>query len=293
MLPRRVYWLGSPPRVRGTANVAPVVRENGGITPACAGNRTITWNGCARVSDHPRVCGEQSPISMAFCVGMGSPPRVRGTAESNAIGVFQRGITPACAGNRCPHGAIKRFIWDHPRVCGEQAVSLALSISPSGSPPRVRGTANIDSLCVSCTGITPACAGNSFLQYLCGFIVGDHPRVCGEQSPHPRRCHRGLGSPPRVRGTVADRRFVYNSTRITPACAGNSCRPMWRGCGRWDHPRVCGEQPGRPAANRTGIGSPPRVRGTGRPAGFRSPSRRITPACAGNSAPGQKRDPGY
>ena len=32
----------------------------------------------------------------------------------------------------------------------------------------------------------------------------DHPRVCGEQFPVPTNIRGGEGSPPRVRGTVAE-----------------------------------------------------------------------------------------
>ena len=35
----RPYFLGSPPRVRGTVHKIPIKAYLGGITPACAGNR--------------------------------------------------------------------------------------------------------------------------------------------------------------------------------------------------------------------------------------------------------------
>ena len=57
---------------------------------------------------------------MAFCVGMGSPPRVRGTVFGFLYALYQSGITPACAGNRASSALDTRRAKDHPRVCGEQ-----------------------------------------------------------------------------------------------------------------------------------------------------------------------------
>ena len=50
---------GSPPRVRGEEaekNEMPVAE---GITPACAGRRTLSKEMVDRYEDHPRVCGEK------------------------------------------------------------------------------------------------------------------------------------------------------------------------------------------------------------------------------------------
>ena len=107
--------------------------------------------------------------------------------------------------------------------------------------------------------------------------------MCGEQNKPLDISKTYLGSPPRVRGTVACAAPRFRVRRITPACAGN--RGPARGdllrCS--DHPRVCGEQETAAVYEDWQAGSPPRVRGTGY--SF-SPSRTnlgITPACAGNS----------
>ena len=51
-----------------------------------------------------------------------------------------------------------------------------------------------------------------------------------------------MGSPPRVRGTVAAIVEDGGRNRITPACAGNRViLPDLEQVDR-DHPRVCGEQ---------------------------------------------------
>ena len=53
-----------------------------GITPAYAGKRAVSPGGRKVLRDHPRLCGEKSPISADRCVGMGSPPPMRGKARN-------------------------------------------------------------------------------------------------------------------------------------------------------------------------------------------------------------------
>ena len=107
--------------------------------------------------------------------------------------------------------------------------------------------------------------------------------MCGEQSTTSKSCLKSMGSPPRVRGTGGRITTRSPSCRITPACAGNRCQELPPAPPDEDHPRVCGEQ-GIFLRQRPGAaGSPPRVRGTVLRAASRITSRRITPACAGNS----------
>ena len=147
-------------------------------------------------------------------------------------------------------------------MCGEQATFPSKVTAGLGSPPRVRGT-DINNIVPSIfPRITPACAGNSDIRIFCAICEGDHPRVCGEQSCPPNIDICILGSPPRVRGTAWSTAVLRVSSRITPACAGNSpfSAPSNSDCG--DHPRVCGEQHNHVPFLPTCRGSPPRVRGT-------------------------------
>ena len=167
-------------------------------------------------------------------------------------------------------------------MCGEQSPTVTLSWAKAGSPPRVRGTAAVAEAAGQLGRITPACAGNRGIQRPDHVLHGDHPRVCGEQAVMATTLITQLGSPPRVRGTVAHRDLELGKGGITPACAGNSRRCRGGGPAGQDHPRVCGEQ-GNPAPRSCPPrGSPPRVRGTGFPKTQRAGHARITPACAGN-----------
>ena len=78
MQPRKDKRMGSPPRVRGKAQESFLILCHHGITPACAGKRTVTTKEAFQKQDHPRVCGEKAlPASWRLPV-LGSPPRVRG-----------------------------------------------------------------------------------------------------------------------------------------------------------------------------------------------------------------------
>ena len=156
----------------------------------------------------------------------------------------------------------------------------------TGSPPRMRGElqALLDSS--DAKRITPAYAGRTIFAIWGGRDIEDHPRVCGENLFQMLAKAWAGGSPPRMRGELADGRDVGALERITPAYAGRT-----RGCprssaGGSDHPRVCGENyrpwvrgvRGEPA-----VGSPPRMRGERPTLSDGVPHRRITPAYAGRT----------
>ena len=148
-------------RVRGKGDFAKLPRQNGRITPACAGKRWSSGRKSAAKGDHPRVCGEKKDVAATILSKAGSPPRVRGKdTVCHALPSRER-ITPACAGKS--HGGRDNICRDedHPRVCGEK-VPPSTSVNPAlGSPPRVRGKAQERSGMADGDRITPACAGKS------------------------------------------------------------------------------------------------------------------------------------
>ena len=174
--------MGSPPRVRGTGRGLGAGQPVPGITPARAGNRESWFTGLSQRRDHPRACGEQWPWGITTAAGIGSPPRVRGTGFREESKNMVVGITPARAGNR--HFPIPPIHCgeDHPRACGEQMWIFSSCRNPLGSPPRVRGTDNSNSIFFIHQRITPARAGNRFMFPSIPSPSQDHPRACGEQS---------------------------------------------------------------------------------------------------------------
>ncbi len=73
--------VGSPPHVRGKVQRALGHSSPVGITPACAGKRTIINTFRNAAEDHPRMCGEKGRNSAICAFGMGSPPHVRGKGK--------------------------------------------------------------------------------------------------------------------------------------------------------------------------------------------------------------------
>ena len=116
-------------------------------------------------------------------------------------------ITPAHAGKTCyPVGSLSGGS-DHPRACGENASARRMAFSLNGSPPRMRGKLGRNPDIQHLRRITPAHAGKTVLPVAPIRRITDHPRACGENSWPRIRCHNLNGSPPRMRGKLAQRRY--------------------------------------------------------------------------------------
>ena len=154
-----------------------------GITPACAGKRRKTGFIRTTAGDHPRMCGEKKLNRTVSCPNLGSPPRVRGKERREIKDVIDKRITPACAGKSCVILCIHNLAQDHPRVCGEKVSAKLHPALSRGSPPHVRGKGGKAGGLLHVIGITPACAGKSFLWCIWQYMPWDHPRMCGEKPP--------------------------------------------------------------------------------------------------------------
>ena len=174
--------------------------ERVGITPAYAG-KSGSWSSWSTLLwDHPRVCGEKPDRILWEHWKEGSPPRMRGKALAFRSYSLAVRITPAYAGKSNRGAAVRPYIQDHPRVCGEK-LSVLTNLK-------------------ACTWITPAYAGKSLCALPCVVCPGDHPRVCGEKSPLLMLRKKNWGSPPRMRGKVHIRPTPIRRIGITPAYAG-------------------------------------------------------------------------
>ena len=193
---------GSSPRVRGTVHSLPWALNHRRFIPACAGNRLTDNQLSSMLPVHPRVCGEQRGGQENIQDTLGSSPRVRGTEwvgnESDCCSRF----IPACAGNRQAGSATHGRQPVHPRVCGEQNCESVPPLPPTGSSPRVRGTAMKGFWHCNLRRFIPACAGNRGTTRIITIGSSVHPRVCGEQ--------------------VREVLFAPRRRRFIPACAGNS-----------------------------------------------------------------------
>ena len=128
------------------------------------------------------MCGEKKPTTPVTVRCIGSPPHVRGKDVELFALFVHHGITPACAGKRLRFLPACLHRQDHPRVCGEKSLLLGSSGSMGGSPPHMRGKADV--FCNNCelSRITPAHAGKSYSMCFLPESSWDHPRTCGEKS---------------------------------------------------------------------------------------------------------------
>ena len=134
-------------------------------------------------------------------------------------------------------------------------------------------------------GIIPAYAGNTGMPSDSVLQPGDHPRVCGEHPVEHDARGVGLGSSPRMRGTLHGIPVRRAQPGIIPAYAGNTGSAHAFERRSWDHPRVCGEHLYL-AFKLSGLrGSSPRMRGTHIQKSGLVAGDGIIPAYAGNTRP--------
>ena len=166
------------------------------------------------------LCGEKLLSLNGSAQSIGSPSRMRGK-EGDELGLGQTiRITPACAGKRAGPNNSLTGNQDHPRVCGEKAITVSSAHIMRGSPPRVRGKDLGLDVPGQTVGITPACAGKRKRPKRWVRPPKDHPRVCGEKSASQMRSRSSRGSPPRMRGKGASKTLPCRKSGITPAYAG-------------------------------------------------------------------------
>ena len=147
----------------------------------------------------------------------------------------------------------------------------------------MRGKANGNKFIDGKYRITPAYAGKSPLFQNVRQCIEDHPRLCGEKADTAQNLANSAGSPPPMRGKGFPYIITSTGSRITPAYAGKRI-PYFAACFTIsDHPRLCGEKLSRCDDLRSGVGSPPPMRGKVSPLSVFAIRCRITPAYAGKS----------
>ena len=153
---------------------------------------------------------------------------------------------------------------------------------PSGSSPRVRGTAGPAGSAAPAFRFIPAGAGNGVTPLFSCTYGTVHPRGCGERFSLFRHPTPADGSSPRVRGTVSASLGSLGQLRFIPAGAGNGRRGIGRPTPKPVHPRGCGERILHLIPAFASNGSSPRVRGTGVCLLSVTGNNRFIPAGAGN-----------
>ena len=205
--------------------------------------------------------GEHTTSLRRIRTSSGSSPLARGTRELRHHPHAVLGIIPACAGNTECAACAMAFAGDHPRLRGEHflarsvpylragssplargtLVSATVRTTSRGSSPLARGTHGVQLVSVGCTGIIPACAGNTFGTAGIGDHRRDHPRLRGEHDSSSVSVRKSSGSSPLARGTQGWAGCLDAWEGIIPACAGNTPSPPRMTGSPGDHPRLRGE----------------------------------------------------
>ena len=213
------------------------------ITPALAGTTYLFSARASVTRDHPRACGDYSPLHLLQLQASGSPPRLRGLLDIVIIIKINSRITPALAGTTDKHRVNKKHCKDHPRACGDYLFFVLLIIGMEGSPPRLRGLLFIKKSGQNFTRITPALAGTTSQNQMIEIILEDHPRACGDYLPVDFSKLNHIGSPPRLRGLPTPKIVTTVFRWITPALAGTTGKYGEITYKIQDHPRACGDYP--------------------------------------------------
>ncbi len=232
---------GAPPRVRGRLQRVEGDPPADRSTPACAGTTGRARCKGRALGEHPRVCGDDRDSTVTVPDRTGAPPRVRGRLDRMLHRHPGERSTPACAGTTAPGSSRPRRRWEHPRVCGDDAVTPSQARATTGAPPRVRGRQPRGPDGSPARRSTPACAGTTALRSGRRWRTGEHPRVCGDDSRTIALPFTPGGAPPRVRGR---RHRLLDATGLrwsTPACAGTTPSGSSPTATGWEHPRVCGD----------------------------------------------------
>ena len=127
-------------------------------------------------------------------------------------------IIPAHAGQTYSSGSVPLTYADHPRACGANSLTLALSSPNTGSSPRMRGKLGVKYRRDPVFRIIPAHAGQTVLLAFFVVVFADHPRACGANLPSRRTGTWCYGSSPRMRGKQSD--FMRKLLSAGPSIIG-------------------------------------------------------------------------
>ena len=83
--------------------------------------------------------GEYTRVLFLAVSVLGSPPLARGIHGMRCLKNWDKGITPACAGNTSRIACEQLTLTDHPRLRGEYMYEREKNYLLAGSPPLARG----------------------------------------------------------------------------------------------------------------------------------------------------------
>ena len=212
-----------------------------GNIPAYAGKTYVKEAEENKTAEHPRVCGENSIHARYRGRDWGTSPRMRGKRKEVTMQAIELRNIPAYAGKTSHRNSRGFPLAEHPRVCGENSALLKAVALVPGTSPRMRGKPELRSVGEKGRRNIPAYAGKT-------------SRTCMSKS--------GLrGTSPRMRGKRKLESEDLAKKRNIPAYAGKTDFSDIQAKIVSEHPRVCGENPGKTRVVLGVLGTSPRMRG--------------------------------
>ena len=200
--PPEAETLGTSPRMRGKLGIHRQPTQPGRNIPAYAGKTGDTIFRSWLQTEHPRVCGENASDDATAPVTAGTSPRMRGKPAFLPNGHSIARNIPAYAGKTVSATCSTLSCQEHPRVCGENKVSVARKMFGLGTSPRMRGKQIRLAHIIHGPGNIPAYAGKTTQVREYGKSYQEHPRVCGENVPISLVRFGLNGTSPRMRGKL-------------------------------------------------------------------------------------------
>ena len=171
----------------------------------------------------------------------GSSPRVWGALPDFLRTLVYRRLIPTCVGSTWSFCRFKEFQTAHPHVCGEHPFKGSITVSRTGSSPRVWGAHGRVEPQDSQHRLIPTCVGSTPFHSKRSHDLAAHPHVCGEHPPLEVWRMNSYGSSPRVWGALWGNVLKGMQERLIPTCVGSTRRRTRRGTAHTAHPHVCGE----------------------------------------------------
>ena len=253
---------GSSPRMWGTRNFRETVNEHPRFIPTHVGNTPAGAPPPRCASVHPHACGEHDGEIRGRNGSLGSSPRMWGTlVDTVGEGRMLRFI-PTHVGNthRRPSPSDRQSV--HPHACGEHGVHPYVRLSVIGSSPRMWGTPKPGARARLAARFIPTHVGNTPVSARQAGYPSVHPHACGEHRRLRVSNICGVGSSPRMWGTLREQVQPAADARFIPTHVGNTYGPFLSSCSKSVHPHACGEHISLPLINNSHYGSSPRMWGT-------------------------------
>ena len=152
----------------------------------------------------------------------GSSPRMWGTRTAWSFSSAVVRFIPTHVGNTADTWQSSCQLTVHPHACGEHYRINRIGHRRSGSSPRMWGTLPPHGSRNSGYRFIPTHVGNT-LRLVRGHIsTAVHPHACGEHLNRKCRKYGGIGSSPRMWGTLSIRSWMEIKSRFIPTHVGNT-----------------------------------------------------------------------